>query len=117
MNSLAPCPRCARHVRAAEETRCPFCGEAIAGLAPVRRRVPMTRAAIVLGAALLGCGGASSEPAQEESTVQEEAPPAEETAGGEEVPPAEDTGTEEGSDEEVSSPVMMYGSPSSDVLV
>lgn len=50
--ALHPCPDCGRHVRHSE-SRCPFCGAALsamsAELAPVQR---VTRAAMILGAAL-----------------------------------------------------------------
>jgi uncharacterized membrane protein YgcG len=64
MIDLTPCSACSRHVRV-DAQACPFCGSAIAALAP--RAVPrgrLTRAAVfVAGTALAGasgCGGSES---------------------------------------------------------
>lgn len=53
--AVLPCPTCSRHVFA-ETSACPFCGTVLrAGVAPP------TVLGLVLGVALAGCGGPSSE--------------------------------------------------------
>jgi hypothetical protein len=117
MSQFAPCPGCARHVRAGEDLTCPFCGGDTRGvIAPQRKPGRLTRAAMVLGGALLvpaaiGCGGGSS--ASDE-------PVAEDTSGDEALPPPDDQSSDpppEDGPPPDDSPVAMYGAPSADVLV
>src|SRR5689334_23082789 len=111
---LAPCPGCARHVRA-DDSCCPFCGASVEGITPKRARVGLTRLAI-FGAALLapaavGCGGGSAS-TETETTVVEESPPPDE-----QPPPDETAGGEEGEEgEAVEGPTVhtMYGGPPAD---
>jgi hypothetical protein len=57
MVRLLACPGCERHVRSTE-SECPFCGQALEGLAPrALAPVPSRAAAVFIGAAaLVGCG-------------------------------------------------------------
>jgi hypothetical protein len=53
MAHLRPCTECHRHVRG-NETRCPFCDAELAAVAPAasaKPGTPLTRAAIIFGAA------------------------------------------------------------------
>ena len=77
---LGPCTACDRHVRL-EDERCPFCGDGAARAPGAIRRVSrrdFTRAAVFVGAAVLGaCGG------EGEIAYDDQGTDAEETTGGE----------------------------------
>lgn len=77
---LGPCTACDRHVRL-EHERCPFCGDGQARAPGAIRRVSrrhFTRAAVFVGAAVLGACGGEGEIAYDDPGTDTE-----ETTGGE----------------------------------
>jgi hypothetical protein len=93
---LAPCPACARHVRALSESRCPFCGHELPSLAGAIVPSATTRlgraATFVFGATLsiAGCAGSTG---PGDARPGDDAPSATDTGGGDTGSVIQDTGT------------------------
>jgi len=70
--TLAPCPRCARHV-AVREPACPFCDAPLPLLRPRRARpvANLTRAAVVCLGATLASAGCGEDSVLDEPVVEE----------------------------------------------
>lgn len=118
---LSPCGACGRHVRATDDL-CPFCDAPFTAppRAPVRRvpRASLTRAAVVLGAALAasGCGGGGNDPGAQRALYGGPPPDRQQQTQGDETSDADGTGdadpdgADDGPPDE--SMVMPYGAPS-----